>query len=91
MTYNNRIKRSLIPNETIWDIVKTETGKTNNDMKDKIDKLRNGDKLVNDYTNIVQIFNQHFTTIMKANIINKNQNTSSVKNSYKITPIHYLH
>jgi len=91
LTFNNRIKRSTNPNKTIWDIVKKETGKTNNNTKDKIYKLRNGEKLVNDYAKIVEIFNQHFSSITKANTISNIHNTFSVKNSYNISPMHYLH
>jgi hypothetical protein len=49
LTYNSKIKKSTIPNKTIWDIVKMETGKTNNTNNDIIDNLQIGDKLVNDY------------------------------------------
>ena len=57
-------------------------------MKDKKYKLRNGENLVNDYA---EIFNQHFSTITKTNTIKNIYNTSSVKNNYKISPMHYLH
>jgi len=67
-----------------------ETGKTNNTMNDIIYKLQIGDKLVNDYTKIAEIFNQHFTSIAKANAANNNHNTSSASNRYIITPNHYL-
>jgi hypothetical protein len=30
LTYNSKIKKSIIPNKIIWDIVKMKTGKTNN-------------------------------------------------------------
>jgi len=90
LTYNNRIKRS-IPNKTIWDIVKTETGRTTNNMTDRKYKLRNGENLVHDYAKIVEIFNRHFSTITKTNPINNIHNTSSVKTNYKISPMHYLY
>jgi len=90
LTYNNKIKKSPIPNKATWDIVKMETGKTNNTMNDIIDKLQIGDKLVNDYTKIAEIFNQHFTSIAKANTANNNHNTSSASNRYIITPTHFL-
>jgi hypothetical protein len=80
----------LIPNKTTWDIVKMETGKTNNTMNDIIDKLQFGDKLVDDYTKIAEIFNQHFTSIVKANAANTNYKTSSANNRYITTPTHYL-
>ena len=51
LTYNNKTKKSLIPNKTTWDTVKTETGKTNNTMNDIIEKLQFYDKLVDDYKN----------------------------------------
>ena len=91
MTYNDRIKRSPIPNKTIWDTVKTETGRTTNNMTDKNCKLRNGENMVHDYAKIVETFNQHFLTITKTNSINNIHNTSSVKNNYKISPMHYLY
>jgi hypothetical protein len=90
LTYNNKIKKSPIPNKTTWDIVKMETGRTNNTMNDIIDKFQIGDKLVNDYTKIAEIFNQQFTSIAKANAANNNHNTSSASNRYIITPTHYL-
>ena len=67
-----------------------ETGKTNNTMNDIIEKLKFGDKLVDDYTNIAEIFNQHFTSIAKANAANTNYKTSNANNRYKTTPTHYL-
>jgi len=36
-----------------------ETGKTNNITNSIIDKLNFGDKLVDDYTKIAEIFDQH--------------------------------
>jgi len=51
LTYNKKIKKSLIPNKTKWDTVKMETGKTNNTMNDIIEKLQFYDKLVDDYKN----------------------------------------
>ena len=67
-----------------------ETGKTNNTKNDIIDKLQIGDKLVTDYTKIAEIFNQHFTSIAKANAASNNHNTSSANNRYISTPTHYL-
>jgi len=90
LTYNNKTKKSLIPNKTTWDTVKTETGKTNNTMNDIIEKLQFGDKLIDDYTKIAEIFNQHFTSIPKANAANTNYKTSSANNRYITTPTHYL-
>jgi len=66
-----------------------ETGKTNNTMNDIIDKPQIGDKLVTDYTKIAEIFNQHFTSIVKANAANNNHNTSRA-NRYICTHTHYL-
>ena len=67
-----------------------ETGKTNNTMNDIIEKLQFGDKLVDDYTKIAEIFNQHFMSIAKANAANTNYKTSNANNRYKTTPTHYL-
>ena len=58
---------------------------------DKKYKLRNSENLVNDYAKIVEIFNQHFSTITETNSTNNIHNTSSVKNNYKISPMHYLY
>jgi len=80
----------LIPNKTTWDIVNMETGKTNNKKNNTIDKLQFGDELVDDYTKIAEIFNQHFTSIAKVNVVNNNYKTSSANNRYTPTPIYYL-
>jgi len=80
----------LIPDKTTWDIVNMETGKTNNKMNNIIDKLQFGDELVDDCTKIAEIFNQHFTSIAKVNVVNTNYKTSSANNRYAPTPICYL-
>jgi hypothetical protein len=67
-----------------------ETGKTNNTMNDIIDKLQFGEKVVDDYTKIAEIFNQQFTSIAKANAANINYKTSSADNRYITTHTHYL-
>jgi len=67
-----------------------ETGKTNNKMNNIIDKLQFGDKRVDDYTKIAEIFNQHFTSIAKVNVVITNYKTSSANNRYTPTPIYYL-
>ena len=67
-----------------------ETGKKNNTMNDIIDKFQIGDKLVNDYTKIAEIFNKHFTSIAEANAANNILKTSSTNNRYITTPTHYL-
>jgi hypothetical protein len=90
LTYNSRIKKSIIPHKTIWDIVKMETGKTNNTKNDITDKLQIGDKLVNNYKKIADIFNKHFMSIAETIAANNNLNTSSTNNRYITTPTHYL-
>jgi len=67
-----------------------ETGKTNNTMNSVIDKLHFGDKLVDDYTKIAEIFNQHFMSTAKSNAANTNYKTSSANNKCIPTPTHYL-
>ena len=73
LTYNNKIRKSLILNKTTWDIVNMETGKTNNKMNNITDKLQFGDELVDDYTKIAEIFNLHLTSIAKVNVVNTNK------------------
>ena len=66
-----------------------DTGKTNNKMKNITDKLQFGDELVDDYTKIAEIFNQHFMSIAKVNVVNTNLKTSSANNRCT-PPINYL-
>jgi len=77
----------LIPNKTTWYIENMERGKTNNKMNNIIDKLQFGDELVDDYTKIAEIFNQHFTSVAKVNV-STNYKTSSANNRYKPAPIY---
>ena len=90
LTYNNKIKKSINLNKTIWDIVKMETGKTNSTKNDLIDKLQFGDKLENDHKKIAETFNIHFTSIAETIAAKNNPNICSTNNRYKSTPTHYL-
>jgi hypothetical protein len=63
LTYSSKIKKSITPNKTLWDIIKMETGKTNSTKNDIIDKLQIGDELVNDYKIFAETFNKYFLAI----------------------------
>jgi len=67
-----------------------ETGKTNNKINNIIDKLQFGGELVDDYTKIAEIFNQHFTSVAKVNVVSTNYKTSSANNRYTPAPIYYI-
>jgi hypothetical protein len=55
-----------------------------------IDKLQIGDKVLNNYKKIAEIFNKHFTSIVETIAASNNLNTSSTHNRYITTPTNYL-
>jgi len=59
-------------------------------MNNIIDKLQFDDELLDDYTKIAEIFNQHFTSTAKVNLVNTNYKISSANYRYTPTPIYYL-
>jgi hypothetical protein len=67
-----------------------KAGKTNHTKNDIINKLQIGDKLVNDYKKIAEIFNKHFTSRAETIAANNKINNSSTNNRYITTPTHYL-
>jgi hypothetical protein len=91
LAYSSKIKKSIIPNKTLWDIIKMETGKTNSTKNDIIDKLQIGDELVNDYKIIAETFNKYFLAIAETIAVNNNFNACSTNNGYITTPTQYLY
>ena len=72
--------------KTIWNIIKLETNKSG--ISDKINTLNGEGNLIKNCQEIINIFNNYFSSIAK-NIILTHTNQSNYK-PYDTTPLHYL-
>jgi hypothetical protein len=79
--YNKRILTSKNKTKTIWNIIKTETGRKTE--KEGIPLINHNGLLIDDQQIISSIFNNYFSTIAEE-IIGTNQNDRNFKMEYSL-------